>query len=120
MAWSNTASGSRIPAKSKRVVRLRQDNQCVCIDHEICLGVIQEYDHVTNVASIKVERSHANDPALLQGVCKPCHKKKTQAEAQQARHDRKYRKPQEHPGLRVDPNPGHSIDTPNVMKGEQT
>jgi len=117
MVWPDTASGSHIPAKSKRVVRLRQNDQCVVIDVNVCNGRVEEFDHVTNIASIKVERSHANDPALLQGVCKPCHKVKTQQEAQQARHDRRYRKPLPHPGLRVDPNPGHSIDTPNVLKG---
>lgn len=117
MVWDNTASGSHIPAKSKRIVRLRQNNQCVTIDVNVCTHDIDEFDHVTNLASIKVERSHANDPALLQGLCIPCHKVKTQAEAQQARHDRRYRKPPGHPGLRVDPNPGHSLDTPNAMKG---
>lgn len=116
MVWPNTASGSHIPAKSKRVVRLRQGNECVCIDARVCTGSIDEYDHVTNVKALKIERSHANDPALLQGLCIPCHKVKTQGEAQQARHERKYRKPLENPGL-AETQPGHSIDTPNVVKG---
>ena len=100
MVWSNDQSGSHIPAKSKRIVRLRQDNQCVNLDAEICTGDIDEYDHVTNIKSLRIERSHANDPALLQGLCAACHKKKTQREAYQARWGKRYRKPERHPGLK--------------------
>lgn len=108
--WSNDQSGSHIPAKSKRIVRLRQDNRCVCLDPSICTGQIDEYDHVINIKSLRVERSHANDPALLQGVCYPCHKQKTQQEAQHARWGRRYRKPPVHPGL-AETTPGTPLVT---------
>lgn len=111
MVWDNTASGSHIPAKSKRVVNKRQNNRCINLDARICTGAIEDYDHVINLASIKVERSHANDPALLQGLCKPCHKLKTQQEAYHARWGRRYRKPERHPGL-VETQPGQPIKTP--------
>ena len=113
MAWDNNASGSHIPAKSKHVVRLRQNDRCVCIDPRVCTGGIAEFDHVINVKSLRIERSHANDPALLQGLCIPCHKVKTQQEAYDARWGRRHRPPQEHPGLapRVDDNPGQSLKT---------
>lgn len=97
MAWANNSQGSHIPSRSKRIVRLRQGNACICLDASVCTGKIDEYDHVVNIKSLKIERSHANDPALLQGVCIPCHKKKTQQEAQTARWERAHRKPQEHP-----------------------
>jgi 5-methylcytosine-specific restriction endonuclease McrA len=105
MVWRNNQPGSHIPSKSKRIVRLRQGNACICLDASVCTGEIDEYDHVVNIKALKIERSHANDPALLQGVCIPCHKKKTQAEAQAARFNRAHRKPQEHPAM-ADAQPG--------------
>lgn len=93
MVWSDDHSGGAIPARSKRIVRLRQDNRCVCVDPGVCTGQIDAYEHCANLASIRVERSHANDPALIQGVCTPCQKAKALSEAQVTQAGRRYRKP---------------------------
>jgi 5-methylcytosine-specific restriction endonuclease McrA len=99
VTWTNGGAGSHIPERSKRAVRRRQHNSCAIIDASICLGTIDEYDHVVNLASLDIERRHANDPALLQGLCKPCHAKKTSAEGHAAKRAKRFRKPLEHPGL---------------------
>jgi hypothetical protein len=61
--WNNRNQGSHIPAKSKSVVRLRQNNRCMCRDPAACGGAIDEYNHVVNVKSLRIERAQANDPA---------------------------------------------------------
>jgi 5-methylcytosine-specific restriction endonuclease McrA len=98
MVWQNGRPGSNIPARVKRIVRHRQANQCNTIDPNICTGEIQEFDHITNIATLGVERSQANDPDNIQGLCAPCHKVKTQREAR-AGQNRWKRKPERHPGL---------------------
>lgn len=103
MVWSNDLSGSQIPAKSKRLVRLRQENRCVCVVPIACTGRIDTYDHSANIAALGVERSHANDPALIEGFCGPCHLARTQREVSASRWGRQYRKPQEQPGTETTP-----------------
>lgn len=98
MAWSNEGNGSRIPDGIKRQVRADQNNQCNTIDPSVCTGHIDEFDHIINVKTLRVERPEANDRNNIQGLCSPCHKIKTQREAQAARR-RKYRRPYRHPGL---------------------
>ena len=122
MVWENTASGSHIPAKSKRVVSKRQGGKCINLDHRVCTGDIDEYDHVVNIKSLRIERSHANDPALLQGLCTPCHKLKTQQEAYQARWGNRIRKPAQHPGLKApeETQPGKPLVTPSLSRESVT
>lgn len=98
MVWQNGGRGSNIPDSTKRIVRARQNNCCAGHDASVCTGLIDEFDHVINVKSLGIDRSQANHPDLLQGLCKPCHKKKTQAEAQAGR-TKHLRTPPQHPGL---------------------
>lgn len=95
MAWSNTP-GHSIPQRVKNIVHQRQAGCCATIDKTVCWGTIDEYDHIINVKSTHTDRRHLNNPDLLQGLCRPCHKIKTQAEAQAAR-NRGKRKPPRHP-----------------------
>lgn len=99
MTWESGGPGSHIPEKSKRAVRKRQGNRCNTIDPKVCTKVVEEFDHIVNVKKLRIDRKHANDPALLQGLCRACHAKKTQAEAQEGR-KKHLRKPPRHPGLK--------------------
>jgi 5-methylcytosine-specific restriction endonuclease McrA len=102
VVWQNGGPGSHIPISSKRTVRRRQNNCCAVYDPLVCTGEIDQFDHIVNVKALRVDRKLANDPDLLQGLCLPCHKRKTQAEAQAGR--RKHlRKPKPHPGLIQNP-----------------
>lgn len=96
MAWVNGGPGSKIPASAKRAIRIRQRNQCAVYDPTVCTGQLDEFDHIVNVKAAKVDRRTANHPDLLQGLCIPCHRAKTQAEAQAGRRRGK-RPPPPHP-----------------------
>lgn len=96
MAWANGAPGSHIPEATKRTVRRRQGNQCNTIDPTVCVGAIHDYDHTVNLKAAGLTRASANHPDLIQGLCKPCHKVKTQAESLAARRRGK-RPPPRHP-----------------------
>lgn len=98
MAWTNGAPTNRIPAATKRRVRARQGNRCNTIDPTVCTGTIDEYDHIINIKTLGIDRAKANDIDNLQGLCAPCHKVKTQREAQAGR-NRWKRRPEPHPGL---------------------
>lgn len=94
--WTNGGPGSKIPTPVKRTVRARQHNRCNTINPTICTGQIQQFDHIVNVKTQRIDRRQANDPNGIQGLCIPCHKVKTQAEAQAAR-ARGKRTPPRHP-----------------------
>lgn len=98
MAWARDKSGSNIPAWIKRQVRARQDNKCNTLVPSLCTGGVQEYDHIVNIKALRTDRAKANDPSNIQGLCIPCHRAKTQAEAK-AGMNRHKRRPQQHPGL---------------------
>lgn len=93
--WHNPASGSSIPASTKRIVRLQQDGKCVTRDHEHCTGTIDHYEHVPDTTTLDLHRSHANDPALIEGVCTPCSKTKARQANRAATQERLYRKPRD-------------------------
>ena len=102
MAWDNGGPGSKIPVAIKNTVRDKQQDRCNTIDPTVCIGRIDEFDHITNVKTLGIERSQANDPNNIQGLCRPCHKVKTQCEARAAAAARaaRGRHPIEaHPGL---------------------
>ena len=101
MTWTNGGAGSKIPDKPKRIVRKRQNNRCAVYDPSVCTGSIDQFDHVVNLKSIGIARNdpHANDPALLQGLCEPCHLKKSSREGHAAKRAKRFRKPLQHPGL---------------------
>lgn len=96
MAWANGGAGSKIPTSIKRQVRARQNNQCTTYNPQVCTGGINEFDHVIPIAELKALRRDANNPDNIQGLCFPCHKHKTQVEAQQGRR-RHLRPPPPHP-----------------------
>ena len=98
MAWANGGVGSKIPASIKRTIRQQQQGRCNTIDPNVCTGQIDEYDHIINVKILGIDRAHANDPSNIQGLCIPCHKVKTQAEAR-AGSNRWKRPTARHPGL---------------------
>ena len=98
MAWANGGPGSKIPAAIKRTVRQQQHDTCRTIDPTVCTGAIDEYDHIVNVKTLGINRPDANDENNIQGLCKPCHKVKTQREAT-AGHNRWKRPVEAHPGL---------------------
>lgn len=102
MPWVNGQPGSHIPASIKREVRERQHDRCNTINPTVCTGVIDEFDHIINIARLGIDRRDANDPTNIQGLCKPCHRSKTRSESQAARNRRK-RAPYQHPGLRRTP-----------------
>ncbi len=96
MAWGNH-SGSHIPPRVKNFVRKRDNGECQ-LRFDGCTVVGEEFDHIANIASLRIPRSQANAPELLQLVCSACHKKKTQAEAMAGR--RKHLRPKPtNPGL---------------------
>ena len=99
MAWDRNKTGSNIPASVKRTVRDRQHGHCNTYRPEVCTGTIDEYDHIINVkATGKTRRELERNPDLLQGLCKPCHKVKIQAEAREGRMRRSgRRRPRVHP-----------------------
>lgn len=96
MAWANGRPGSNIPESVKRTIRHRQHDQCAGYDPTLCTGSLDEYDHIVNLKTTGTARAHANDPDLLQGLCVPCHRAKTQAEALAGRR-RGRRPPPPHP-----------------------
>ncbi len=100
MAWTNGGPGSKIPAGVKREVANRQHHECAIHDPTVCTGTIDEYDHIINVKTLGVARAEATDPGYIQGLCAPCHKVKTQTEAAAARKARRFRPPEQHPGLK--------------------
>ena len=99
MVWERNKTGSNIPASVKRTVHTRQDGICATYDRTVCMGRIDEYDHIVNVkATGQTRRQLERDPDLLQGLCTPCHRAKVQDEARVARNAWK-RQPERHPGL---------------------
>lgn len=99
MAWSNGGQGSHIPQWVKRKVDDRQDDMCMRLNPAACWGTIDEYDHIVNVkATGQQRRDLERDPDLIQGLCQPCHRVKTQLEAKAGRQKRSgKRKPRPHP-----------------------
>jgi 5-methylcytosine-specific restriction endonuclease McrA len=106
MAWSNNSSGSKFSARTKRIVKHRDQGTCQ-LQYPGCTGVAEQLDHITNLATLGISRSdpEADDPNNLQSVCRSCHTKKTQAEAHAAKRAKRFRKPLQHPGLIQTPDP---------------
>jgi 5-methylcytosine-specific restriction protein A len=94
-AWVGSSRRSRLPAdwpKRRRIV-LDRDPLCRLAFADICTGRSTEVDH----------RHPGDDHSLgnLQGACAPCHRRKTLAEAAQARGagPLKKRPTEPHPGI---------------------
>lgn len=91
MAWSSSNRRASLPSdwKHLRAKILKRDPLCQ-LAYDCCAGASQEVDHI----------GAADDhrPMMLRGVCVPCHKRRTQEQAQAARPTRA--RPQErHPGV---------------------
>lgn len=99
MVWERNKTGSNIPTSVKRVVHDRQHGICATYDPTVCVGTIDEYDHIVNVKTTGMQRKQLErDPDLFQGLCQPCHKAKIQREARDGQRRRSgKRRPRPHP-----------------------
>lgn len=95
--WANGGPGSRIPASVKREVRER-DHHCQ-LAYPGCTQHIDEFDHIDGIAATKASRAETNTPEHLRGVCRTCHKQRTQQQSLAGKR-RHLRAPYQHAGLR--------------------
>jgi hypothetical protein len=93
--WPSGGAGNHIPAAVKREVYRRQHGICNVPD---CALPIAQYDHVRNAKASGIAR-HKAKAAEVQGLCKPDHDAKTQAEAQRSMGRTPLRTPLINPGL---------------------
>lgn len=105
--WANGGPGAHLPAHVKRAVRVRQRGRCATVDARVCTGQIEQFDHIVNAAASGAPR-HQATANEVQGLCCPCHNRKTQKEAAAAKRARRaerggrsklLRTPLPHPGL---------------------
>ena len=90
MAWEGKRRASLPPDWRKIRARiLRRDPLCRLAYDDICEGRSVEVDHIGEADD---HRLH-----MLRGVCTPCHKRRTQQQAQEARPSRA-RLQEPHPG----------------------
>jgi hypothetical protein len=82
--WGSGRPASRIPDRVKDQVR-RRDGVCQLRIPGICLGLIQEFDHVVGLAEQGQRRTPVLNASDVQGVCSPCHQVKTQQQAADGR-----------------------------------
>ncbi|ASU78497.1 HNH endonuclease [Actinopolyspora erythraea] len=95
--WENSDRKTRLPpnwSTLRKRTLARDKHQCQ-LKYNGCLGRATEVDHITP--------GDNHHPENLQGVCSPCHAKKSSAEGR-ANWGRKralqYRTPRRHPGLK--------------------
>lgn len=74
MTWGQ---GSTIPKRVKDQVR-RRDKTCRLQYPGICTGAIDEFDHPDGLAAQGQERTTVQSADEVQGVCSPCHGKKSE------------------------------------------
>jgi len=105
MTWGSGRERSYIPERIKRQVRRRDDNTCQ-LRYPCCTGEADEFDHIYSIKELGISRSdrRAVDPNNLRCVCIPCHRQRTQQQAQAGLARRSWRrKPRPHPGLLLAP-----------------
>lgn len=68
-----------VPRALRLRILVRDNNRCQ-LRYPGCTVHAVEVDHIRNVASLGVSRAAAVDPANLQGVCRECHRRKTNRE----------------------------------------
>lgn len=96
MGWCSSNRRERLPGdwkRRRRFVLLRDDYVCQ-LALAGCKGSATEVDHAV--------RGDDHSLGNLRAVCSECHKKKTSAEAQEARRDkaaRRFRPVDRHPGV---------------------
>jgi hypothetical protein len=76
MTWGQ---GSNIPARIKAQVR-RRDKVCQLQYPGVCVKTIQQFDHIDGLADTGQQRYTVTTATILQGVCAPCHKVKTEGQ----------------------------------------
>lgn len=103
MTWGQ---GSNIPKRIKDQVR-RRDQVCRLNYPGICTGRIEEFDHPGGLAAHGHRREAVRAASEVQGVCKPCHRYKTnqqrligiaEAKARRGSLSKRYRDQEKHPG----------------------
>jgi hypothetical protein len=92
-----TGQGRYVSPKVKAAVRAR-DKTCRLNYPVICTGAIDEMDHPDGLAATGKPRTSVLTAGVVQGVCRPCHRRKTQQQARAGRNGWK-RQAERHPGL---------------------
>jgi hypothetical protein len=119
MTWGQ---GSNIPARIKAQVR-RRDKVCQLQYPDVCTSRIDEMDHTVGLADQGQQRTTVRNAAEVQGVCRACHKVKTEgqrlagierAKAQRGGLSRRLRDIEPHP---FDIAAGHKRDKPAGQSG---
>lgn len=103
MTWGQ---GGYVSPKVKAQVR-RRDKTCRLAYPDICTGHINEFDHPDGLAERGLNRTSVINANEVQGVCSPCHARKTRDQQQAGRDrararrgnlSRRYRDLEPHPG----------------------
>ena len=97
MPWSSSDRRTRLPKNwpSLRASVLRRDSYRCQIRLDGCSGIATDVDHIARGDNHSLEN--------LRAACSECHKKKTQAEALEARRKKRalrFRPVERHPGAR--------------------
>lgn len=95
--WETSDRRQRLPQNWNvlRLSILRRDSWRCQMKLTGCKGIATDVDHIA--------RGDNHDPANLRSACSACHKKKTSAEATEARRRKKarrFRPTERHPGMR--------------------
>lgn len=91
MPWETSARRSELPRDWATIRRRILARDPICrLALEVCTGRSNEVDHVGD--------KHDHSDHNLRGVCTPCHKRRTQEQAQAAK-PRQRRATESHPGL---------------------
>lgn len=77
--WAGSTRRKRLPRGWERLRRFILSRDPICKDGRACGGMAlsKEVDHIVN--------NDDHRPENLQGICRQCHRNKTQAEAARAR-----------------------------------
>ena len=91
MSWETSNRRATLPSNWRqiRAAILRRDPTCR-LGYDGCTKASREVDHIGTADDHR--------PEMLRGVCAPCHKRRTQAQAVAAK-PRQRRNPEAHPGL---------------------
>lgn len=92
MGWGQ---GSTRRWRELRTEILRRDPICR-LQYDCCIQVSTEVDHIVNREAAPDLRY---EPGNLQGVCPPCHARKTQSERTRGQQRRRSTQGEAHPGV---------------------
>lgn len=103
---TNWGQGGYVSPRVKDQVR-RRDKTCRLQYPGICTGNIDQFDHIIGLAEQGLRRTSVLTAENIQGVCEPCHGKKTneqrkagiaKAIATRGSLSKRYRDQEPHPG----------------------